>query len=41
VSLSPSTGPKLTRASIAKSFTDDIQGGERLEYLMVYRYDFE
>ena len=32
-------GPKLTRASITKSFTGDIQGEGMLEYLMMYRDD--
>jgi hypothetical protein len=32
-------GPKLTRASITKSFKGDIQGEGTLEYLMVYRDD--
>jgi len=32
-------GPKLTRASITKSFTGDIEGEGTLEYLMIYRDD--
>jgi hypothetical protein len=32
-------GPKLTRASITKSFKGDIEGEGRLEYLMIYRDD--
>lgn len=32
-------GPKLTRASITKSFTGDIEGEGTLEYLMMYRDD--
>ena len=32
-------GPKLTRASITKSFKGDIEGEGTLEYLMVYRDD--
>ena len=32
-------GPKLTRASITKSFTGDIEGEGALEYLMMYRDD--
>jgi hypothetical protein len=30
-------GPKLTRASVVKAFTGDIEGEGKLEYLMVYR----
>ena len=32
-------GPKLTRASITKSFTGGIEGEGTLEYLMMYRDD--
>ena len=32
-------GPKLTRASITKSFSGDIEGEASLEYLMMYRAD--
>jgi hypothetical protein len=32
-------GPKLTRASITKSFQGDIEGEGTLEYLMIYRDD--
>ncbi len=32
-------GPKLTRASVAKSFQGDIEGEGTLEYLMIYRDD--
>ena len=32
-------GPKLTRASIKKSFSGDIEGEGTLEYLMMYRTD--
>jgi Protein of unknown function (DUF3224) len=31
--------PKLTRASVAKSFKGDIEGEGTLEYLMMYRTD--
>ena len=31
--------PKLTRASVAKSFKGDIEGEGTLEYLMMYRPD--
>jgi hypothetical protein len=31
--------PKLTRASVAKTFTGDLEGTGQLEYLMVYRTD--
>ena len=31
--------PKLTRASVAKTFTGDIEGESHVEYLMVYRSD--
>jgi uncharacterized protein DUF3224 len=31
--------PKLTRASVAKSFTGDLEGEGHVEYLMVYRSD--
>lgn len=31
--------PKLTRASVAKSFKGDIEGEATLEYLMMYRVD--
>ena len=29
--------PKLTRASVAKTFTGDIEGEGQVEYLMMYR----
>ena len=29
--------PKLTRASVSKTFTGDIEGEGRVEYLMMYR----
>jgi hypothetical protein len=32
-------GPKLTRATVVKSFTGDIEGEGRVEYLMMYRAD--
>jgi hypothetical protein len=32
-------GPKLTRATITKSFSGDIEGEGKLEYLMVHRDD--
>jgi hypothetical protein len=32
-------GPKLTRASISKSYRGDIEGEGTLEYLMIYRED--
>ena len=32
-------GPKLTRASVAKSYTGDIEGEGHVEYLMMYRAD--
>lgn len=31
--------PKLTRASVAKTFTGDIEGEGHVEYLMMYRTD--
>ena len=31
--------PKLTRASVAKTFTGDIEGEGQVEYLMMYRGD--
>ena len=31
--------PKLTRASVAKTFSGDLEGTGQLEYLMVYRTD--
>jgi hypothetical protein len=31
--------PKLTRASVAKSFSGDIDGESQVEYLMMYRAD--
>jgi hypothetical protein len=31
--------PKLTRASVAKTYTGDIEGEGRAEYLMMYRGD--
>lgn len=31
--------PKLTRASVRKTFTGDIEGEGRVEYLMMYRSD--
>jgi hypothetical protein len=31
--------PKLTRASVAKTYTGDIEGEGRVEYLMMYRGD--
>jgi len=31
--------PKLTRASVAKIFTGDIEGEGQVEYLMMYRGD--
>jgi len=31
--------PKLTRASVSKSFTGDIEGEGQVEYLMMYRGD--
>jgi Protein of unknown function (DUF3224) len=31
--------PKLTRASVAKTFTGDIEGEGQVEYLMMYRSD--
>lgn len=31
--------PKLTRASVTKSFTGDLEGDGHVEYLMVYRGD--
>jgi hypothetical protein len=32
-------GPKLTRASISKSYRGDIEGEGSLEYLMIHRED--
>jgi len=31
--------PKLTRASVAKTFTGDLDGESHVEYLMMYRSD--
>ena len=31
--------PKLTRASVIKTFTGDIEGDAQVEYLMMYRGD--
>src|SRR6476659_9875258 len=31
--------PKLTRASVTKTFTGDIEGESHVEYLMMYRSD--
>lgn len=31
--------PKLTRASVTKSFTGDLEGEGHVEYLMMYRSD--
>jgi hypothetical protein len=31
--------PKLTRASVAKTFTGDLSGEGQVEYLMMYRSD--
>lgn len=31
--------PKLTRASVVKSYTGDIEGEGKVEYLMMYRAD--
>ena len=31
--------PKLTRASVTKTYTGDIEGDGRVEYLMMYRGD--
>ena len=31
--------PRLTRASVTKTFTGDIEGEGQLEYLMMYRSD--
>jgi hypothetical protein len=31
--------PKLTRASVTKTFTGDIEGNGQVEYLMTYRSD--
>lgn len=31
--------PKLARASVAKSYTGDIEGDGQVEYLMMYRSD--
>jgi hypothetical protein len=31
--------PKLTRASVAKTFTGDLEGEGQVEYLMMYRSD--
>ena len=37
--LSEDGGLKLTRASVAKTFTGDIEGEGHVEYLMMYRAD--
>jgi hypothetical protein len=31
--------PRLTRATVTKTFTGDIEGESQLEYLMMYRLD--
>lgn len=31
--------PKMTRASVTKTFTGDIEAGSQVEYLMMYRSD--
>ena len=31
--------PKLTRASVIKTYTGDIEGDAQVEYLMMYRHD--
>ena len=31
--------PKMTRASVTKTYTGDIEGESQLEYLMMYRSD--
>lgn len=31
--------PRLTRASVTKAFTGDLEGSGQVEYLMVYRTD--
>ena len=31
--------PKMTKATVAKTFTGDIEGDSRVEYLMMYRSD--
>lgn len=31
--------PKLTRASVSKTFKGDLEGESQLEYLMIYRAD--
>ena len=31
--------PRLTRATVAKTFTGDIEGEGQVEYLMMYRSD--
>jgi hypothetical protein len=31
--------PKLTRASVSKTFTGDVEGESHVEYLMMYRED--
>lgn len=31
--------PRLTRASVAKTYTGDIEGSGQVEYLMMYRSD--
>ena len=31
--------PKLTRASVIKTYTGDIEGEAQVEYLMMYRHD--
>src|SRR5262245_7960788 len=34
-----SDAPKLTRATVMKTFTGDIEGESQVEYLMMYRSD--
>jgi hypothetical protein len=36
---SPEGQPKMTRAEVAKSFTGDLEGSSKLQYLMTYRDD--
>ena len=39
MALPASTGPRLTRATVTKSFHGEIEGEGALEYLMVHRDD--
>ena len=39
VPIAEGTQPRMTRASVTKTFTGDIEGESHVEYVMVYRAD--